>query len=539
MANANDDSSNFEAETEFEVRLYIYDLSKGFAKMFASIILGKELPGIWHTGVVVYGREYFFGGMGIESCNPGETILGEPDQIVNMGKTEIPYSVFLEFIFSLGESVFAPGKYDLFENNCNNFSNEVITFLVGKGIPREILELPNEVLSTPLGQTLRTYLQSFDVRPHGTGVNLAGAGAANQLASENSAQKSVKSSSDKSEKKTGDKMAEPKPTEEQTNENQKLSKETEKESESDVKRNGESESAEDESKSEKKPLTGRRTYKYKDPPILYREVDGSSSIKKLTELVHDLLNPEENKQLKEWQEYLETDNGAWVLGTEHMDLIAHLLNGGSNGKFAPNVPLLTLQVLQAAALKDDFVLVLHQDRKDHRLMSYINRVENLTLAEQEEIIKLMCNLCSQPSSFDWLMYISEWSESDGQSSSNARVTTRAAVHTLLNDKLTTLQKTGCNLIFNLALKELFEDTATELATAVLQFLHGELEENQVFLCLTALLRFMQISYNDVPALTKMLGPDINKFKGMSQQIDPIVEQIEQKLKTSLGSMGSI
>ncbi len=131
-----------------------------------------------------------------------------------------------------------------------------------------------------------------------------------------------------------------------------------------------------------------------------------------------------------------------------------LISGGE-GQFAPNVPLLVLEVLQAAALKDDIVLVLHQDRKDHRIMSYINRIESLTLAEQEEIAKLLCNLCGQPSTFDWLLYISEWTENDGSASSNSRVTTRAAVHTVLNDKLTTLQKTGVALIFNLALKELF------------------------------------------------------------------------------------
>ena len=151
---------------------------------------------------------------------------------------------------------------------------------------------------------------------------------------------------------------------------------------------------------------------------------------------------------------------------------------GGDGKFAPNVPLLVLEVLQSAALKDDIVLVLHQDRKDHRIMSYINRIESLTLAEQEEIAKLLCNLCGQPTTFDWLLYISEWSESDGQSSSNSRTTTRAAVHTVLNDKLTTLQKTGVALIYNLALKDLFEDVATELATAVLQFLHSDLAEEQ-------------------------------------------------------------
>lgn len=249
--------------------------------------------------------------------------------------------------------------------------------------------------------------------------------------------------------------------------------------------------------------------------------------------MRDLLNPEQQKELKEWHEYLSTDDGAWILGNEHLDLLASFLNG-EEGKYAPNVPLLTLQALQAAALKDDFVLVLHQDRKDHRLMSYINRIETLTLAEQEETAKLLCNLCSQPSSFDWLMYITEWVESDGQQCNNCRVTTRAAVHTVLNDKLTTLQKTGVSLIFNLSLKELFDDTATELATAVLQFIHGDLPEEQAFFCMTSLLRFMIISFNDVPALTKMLGPDLSKFKGVSARIDEVYETIELKLATYLG-----
>lgn len=40
-------------------------------------------------------------------------------------------------------------------------------------------------------------------------------------------------------------------------------------------------------------------------------------------------------------------------------------------------------------------------------MSYINLMEQLTLAEQEETVKLLCNMCGNPGSFDWLMYISE------------------------------------------------------------------------------------------------------------------------------------
>ena len=33
-------------------------------------------------------------------------MLGEPDQIVQLGKTELPYSLFLEYISSLSDSTF-------------------------------------------------------------------------------------------------------------------------------------------------------------------------------------------------------------------------------------------------------------------------------------------------------------------------------------------------------------------------------------------------------------------------------------------------
>lgn len=44
--------------------------------------------------------------MGIESCAPGETIMGEPMQIIQLGRSEIPYALFLEYIFELGEGAF-------------------------------------------------------------------------------------------------------------------------------------------------------------------------------------------------------------------------------------------------------------------------------------------------------------------------------------------------------------------------------------------------------------------------------------------------
>jgi hypothetical protein len=39
---------------------------------FKSIILikGKHFDGVWHTGVVAFGQEWYFGNEGISSCHP-------------------------------------------------------------------------------------------------------------------------------------------------------------------------------------------------------------------------------------------------------------------------------------------------------------------------------------------------------------------------------------------------------------------------------------------------------------------------------------
>ena len=47
---------------------------------------------------------------------------------------------------------FSMEKYHVFENNCNNFTDECAQLLLGTGIPKDIVDLPREFLQTPLGQ---------------------------------------------------------------------------------------------------------------------------------------------------------------------------------------------------------------------------------------------------------------------------------------------------------------------------------------------------------------------------------------------------
>lgn len=61
------------------VQVYVYDLSQGMARQLSPALLGKQIDGIWHTGVVVYGTEFYFGG-GICLCPTGHSPYGAPVQ---------------------------------------------------------------------------------------------------------------------------------------------------------------------------------------------------------------------------------------------------------------------------------------------------------------------------------------------------------------------------------------------------------------------------------------------------------------------------
>ncbi|CAJ0933090.1 unnamed protein product, partial [Ranitomeya imitator] len=88
------------------VQLYVYDLSRGLARRLSPVMLGKQLEGIWHTSVIAFKEEFFYGGGGITSCVPGGTMLGEPDNVIELGTTEVTEEIFLEYLSSLAESGF-------------------------------------------------------------------------------------------------------------------------------------------------------------------------------------------------------------------------------------------------------------------------------------------------------------------------------------------------------------------------------------------------------------------------------------------------
>ncbi|XP_078427811.1 PPPDE putative thiol peptidase family protein [Wolffia australiana] len=148
------------AEDGYKVSLNVYDLSQGLARQLSTSFLGKAIDGIWHTGVVVYGNEYFFGG-GIQHTPMGRTPYGTPVKVFDLGVTHVPKELFEEYLAEIGPR-YTMETYSLLEHNCNNFSNEVAQFLVGVGIPDYILRLPHEVKSSPMGALILPMIQQLE-----------------------------------------------------------------------------------------------------------------------------------------------------------------------------------------------------------------------------------------------------------------------------------------------------------------------------------------------------------------------------------------
>ncbi|KAL8262009.1 hypothetical protein R6Q59_026058 [Mikania micrantha] len=148
------------AEEGFKVCLHVYDLSGGLARQLSMTFLGKAIEAIWHTGVVVYGTEYYFGS-GIQQIPAGTAPYGTPLRVIDLGVTHVPKEVFEMYLQEISPR-YTQETYSLMKHNCNNFSNEVAQFLVGCCIPDYILNLPNEVMSSPMGALIMPMIQNLE-----------------------------------------------------------------------------------------------------------------------------------------------------------------------------------------------------------------------------------------------------------------------------------------------------------------------------------------------------------------------------------------
>lgn len=97
---------------------------------------------------------------------------------------------------------------------------------------------------------------------------------------------------------------------------------------------------------------------------------------------------------------------------------------------------------------------------------------------------------------------------------------------------------------------MFDDVAIELAMALLQFFNAKPSEEHLFRTMKALGKFVTVSFfscnffhsfineflsfsqvsPDIPQLVQMIGPHPKTFKGASDRIDVLIDQISKKVR---------
>ena len=155
----NDLLSNTPQAGKYKVIVYQYDLTGGLAKNMSRSFIGKQIDGIWHTAVCVFGKEYFYGG-GICIGEPKKTPYGYPVKELDFGYTNKTQADLTAYIKSIN-SQFTMSTYDVLRHNCNHFTDAALFFLVGKHLPDSILKQHEEILNTPMGQMVRPMLENM------------------------------------------------------------------------------------------------------------------------------------------------------------------------------------------------------------------------------------------------------------------------------------------------------------------------------------------------------------------------------------------
>eukprot|EP00929_Paragymnodinium_shiwhaense_P001148 TRINITY_DN101376_c0_g1_i1.p1 TRINITY_DN101376_c0_g1~~TRINITY_DN101376_c0_g1_i1.p1 ORF type:complete len:616 (+),score=117.33 TRINITY_DN101376_c0_g1_i1:158-2005(+) len=145
---------------KYKVSLHLYDLSEGQAETLGPLIVGQPLDGIWHTGIVVFGKEYYYATDTVFD-NAGETGFGKPDRVCHLGYTLWKQDELHEFIVTELKPLFQRETYDVVQNNCNHFTDKVSMFLLGRHVPDEVLSQPQHLMKSPFVQVLRPMLNWY------------------------------------------------------------------------------------------------------------------------------------------------------------------------------------------------------------------------------------------------------------------------------------------------------------------------------------------------------------------------------------------
>merc|ERR1719444_330607 len=79
-----------------------------------------------------------------------------------MGYTFVQHDEFIKFLKEkVIERYTGVEKYDMLTHSCNHFSDEVLNFLVGEGVPEHVLQMQKMANSGKNMKTMRPYLNKY------------------------------------------------------------------------------------------------------------------------------------------------------------------------------------------------------------------------------------------------------------------------------------------------------------------------------------------------------------------------------------------
>lgn len=117
------------------VQVRVYNIDRYGMSPLASAALKKDVPAIWHVGVAVFGREYWYGAV-VESQRLADVDYAfgfGPTHIFDIGETDADPDEFHAWVMEEQAAKYVVETYDCFNHNCHHFADDLVRRLTGKG----------------------------------------------------------------------------------------------------------------------------------------------------------------------------------------------------------------------------------------------------------------------------------------------------------------------------------------------------------------------------------------------------------------------
>lgn len=161
---------------------------------------------------------------------------------------------------------------------------------------------------------------------------------------------------------------------------------------------------------EKKELEERK--RHRDPPIVFKDsVDIKEEYQTLVKLLDGKLNEEDRVCMDELRQYVLENEGSWALGDNFLNFVGKTTKNDIlrcksmyqrqfvylgrilyDKALASDARVKLLNILSVAALKDDVILLLHQDRREHIIMNYAFDIDRHPTEEQLPLAQFVSKL---------------------------------------------------------------------------------------------------------------------------------------------------